>query len=737
PRLSEKVHLESAPEFHSHVLLLRQPEIGLFFDYYPEEVSCRPEVKILDQVYRGRDCWRLLTEETSYDRSPTNPRQWFSINRQPLKELGRFLERNRFEFAADSWLLKERGDLLKFMLNGLQQLPAEWLVTTSPAFAAFKIAPVKLEPQVHVELDGKIDWFDFEIYYNLGGVTYTQREIQAMIRRTGSGNYILAGDQWFFIEEAAKMELLERSLPSDKTGTGPAREKGFNLVFFRQLLQEQGITIQGNAVYDQFEADISGANLVKDVPLPETLRGELRPYQKEGFNWLRFLHKYRFGGILADDMGLGKTIQALTLIKSLPKEEPSLVVCPRSLVYNWAAEVDRFYPGTARLVYHGPPETRERLRSSFQDQEIIITTYDIVVNDIEALQNYFFYYCILDEAQQIKNQQTQRAKECKKITARHRLVLTGTPVENRLEDLWSLFDFLLPDYLGNQNEFKEKYVTPLKKPGNQGSLDLLKRKIAPFMLRRRKEDVLAELPPKIITQRNVLMTQLQEDVYRAILKEVQQEVLSSVSNFGLEKSRLTVLSALTKLRQLCDHPSLAVPEVSPEVDSGKIEALMELILEAVAGGHKIVVFSQFVRMLKLIRLKFQENRLNYVYLDGSTTDRQERIDCFNSNPDIPVFLISLKAGGVGINLTAADIVIQVDPWWNPMVEEQATDRVHRIGQQKQVLVYKLVTAGTVEEKLVLLQQRKKALFDAVFKDYNAPVNSLTWEDIKELLEINE
>jgi SNF2 family DNA or RNA helicase len=357
------------------------------------------------------------------------------------------------------------------------------------------------------------------------------------------------------------------------------------------------------------------------------------------------------------------------------------------------------------------------------------------VNDSELLQSYSFYYCVLDEAQHIKNQQTQRAKECKKIQSQYRLAITGTPLENRLEDLWSLFDFLMPGYLESQNQFRAKYVEPLKKSGLQASLAILKQKIAPFMLRRLKKDVLPELPAKIVTVRNVLMSQLQEDVYRTILKQVKQEILNSITTRGLEKSRLTVLSAITKLRQLCDHPSLALAEISPEADSGKIDALMELINEAIDGGHKIVVFSQFVRMLKLIRAKFAESGISYVYLDGSTQDRMERINCFNNTPEIPVFLISLKAGGVGINLTAADIVIHADPWWNPMVEDQATDRVHRIGQQNQVMVYKLITIGTVEEKLIKLQTLKRAVFDAVIQNNGDPINTLTWEDIQELLDM--
>jgi superfamily II DNA or RNA helicase len=737
PRLSEKIRLETAPQFHSQQLRLETPEIRLDFRYErdPNRIVCLPEFKLNDAVYRSRDCQRLLTAEPGCRRSPDDPHQWLTVDRQPFIELSHFLKRNHFEFSAGEWLITKEGALLKFMLNGLAQLPPEWPVTVNSDFTGFKIAPLKPEPYVKVDFSERIDWFDFEIYYNLDGATYTHREIMTMLRRTVDGNFLKAGEQWFFIEEPAKLDFVEGAFFRNIGKTEPLRDQAYNIVFFRQLLREHGITVRGDALYGRFETDISRAGLFETCPLPPGLQGELRPYQQEGFYWLRFLHKYRFGGVLADDMGLGKTIQVLTLIKSLPDQGPSLIVCPRSLIYNWAAEIGKFYPGTAYLVYHGSPEERATFRSSFGDQEIVITTYDIVVNDSEALQDYLFHYCILDEAQHIKNRQTGRARECKRIKARFRLVVTGTPVENHLEDLWSLFDFLMPEYLGSLQQFKAKYVEALKQPDYQESLAVLKQKIVPFMLRRQKDAVLPELPPKVIIERNVLFSQLQENIYQTILKQVQQDILNSVAHFGLEKSRLTVLSALTKLRQLCDHPSLALPDIGADADSGKIDALMEIINEAIDGGHKIVVFSQFVRMLKLVRTKLRESEMSCVYLDGSTTDRMERINCFNNSPDIPVFLISLKAGGVGINLTAADIVIHTDPWWNPMTEDQATDRVHRIGQQRQVMVYRLITIGTVEEKLIRLQKRKKAIFDAVIQNKDNPVNSLTWDDIRELFEI--
>lgn len=742
PRLGEQVHLELAPDFQLHTLKLHEPQIELDFSYHEPQniILCNPTVKIDGQIYQKQECRRLLREKFFYQRSTVSPGEWSIVNRRPLEELLHFLERNQFEYADGQWQLSEKGRLLKFFLSGLEQLPTNWQVTPDDAFKGFQITRLALEPQVKVDLHADIDWFDLQVYYNLGGMTFSHQEILAMLKKTADGNYIQVGRQWFYIAETSKIDFLERVVNQNPSKTGAIRETFYHLPYLRRLLQNQGITILGNGLYNQFETEISHDHPILPCPLPDQFQGELRPYQKEGYYWLRFLRQYHFGGILADDMGLGKTVQVLTLIKSATGQGPSLVICPRSLIYNWLAETEKFYPGTNCMAYYGPPESRKALRQSFAEQEIIVTTYDILVHDIEFLADYPFDYTILDEAQNIKNYRTERARECKRIKSRFRLVLTGTPIENTLEDLWSLFDFVMPDYLGSQIQFKTKYMEAAKEPDSQ-ALTVLRQKIAPFMLRREKAGVLSDLPPKVTVIRKCLMSQLQEDTYRAILNEVKQTIVHSIIHAGLEKSRITVLSSLTKLRQICDHPGLVLPEVDTRAESGKVDALLELIEEAIAGQvpprHKVVVFSQFVRMLQLIRTQLEERGINHLYLDGSTSDRMERIECFNNTPEIPVFLISLKAGGVGINLTAADTVIHTDPWWNPMVEEQATDRVHRIGQQNQVMVYKLITLGTVEEKLLRLQDRKRVIFDSLIQNQDDPVGRLTWEDIRDLFDLDD
>jgi superfamily II DNA or RNA helicase len=737
PKLQQKMDCTVPSELTTQQLNLIQPQISLDFDYAMEQIICQPQIKINDQIYYDKESLRLAASEPEYQRSSTNPREWIAVDPQSLQRFVDFLEQYNFKVSPEGLTIKDTGQLIQFMVKGMAEIPSDWQVSSSPSFSELKIAPITLTPIVELNIDDEINWFEFKIFYNLGGQTYTHQEIIKMLRQTAEGtHYIQDGQHIFMIDQDRSPELLEKELHRSTGKQEQSHQELYNLMFYRQLFQEQGIDIHGNTVYNQFETDISQKKLVETREVPDNLNGELRHYQKEGFYWLRFLHKYKFNGILADDMGLGKTVQVLTLLKSLNDNKPHLVVCPRSLIYNWAAEVDKFYPGTRYLVYHGMPEERATMRMVFTKQEILITTYDILARDTEFLQDFRFGYCILDEAQHIKNHLTLRAREVKRIKSDHRLVMTGTPIENGLDELWSIFDFLMPGYLNSQPKFTAKYVTPLRKSaGDPQDLTRLKQKVAPFILRRRKEEVLTELPEKIIAIQNVFMTKLQEDTYHTILEQLKEEIMQTVSNRGFAKSHITVLAALTKLRQVCNHPKLVLPDTDPSVESGKLETLMELIYEAIDGGHKIVVFSQFVKMLRVIEQKFQTEEIRYEYLDGSTRDRMERINHFNETPEVPVFLISLKAGGLGINLTSADIVIHVDPWWNPMVENQATDRVHRMGQKNQVMVYKLITMGTVEEKILQLQKRKKSVFDAIIENNQSPLTTLTWDDIKDLFEL--
>lgn len=746
PRLRESLPLEVESAFAKHTLRTVTPQIRLHLDFQDEQVRCFLEIQIEQGVYQGWEALKIINNplytppQTGNAAEASSDSEWLTVDKTALQELEAFFNEFDFVVSTEGIVLKDPDALIRFLLAGTAHLPPHWLVTTSDAYEAFRVTPVSLEPVAELNPDADIDWFEFKVYYNLGGQTYSHQEISKMLRRSAQGDrYIRIGQQIFLLERGERVDLIEKAVASTEQGFKEQPQEFYNLFFLRSLFLDHGVKIIGNQVYNELEKDLTRQNLVEAAPLPAGLQGELRQYQQEGFYWLSFLQKYRLGGILADDMGLGKTIQVLTLIKSLsgmrPQEAPVLVVCPRSLLYNWAAEIDKFYPGTPYLVYHGSPEERERMRRTFSDWEIIITTYDLIHRDEKAWHGYQFFYCILDEAQHIKNHQTKRSQLIKRIRARHRLVMTGTPIENSLDELWSIFDFLMPGYLGNKQKFTSQFVVPITREGRAEVLLQLKQKVAPFILRRRKDEVLAELPEKMIMVQKVFMTKLQEDTYRTVLDQARQDVLQAISRQGWEKSQITILAALTKMRQICDHPRLVLPDLALDAESGKIEALLELTSEAIGAGHKLVIFSQFVKMLRIIEEKFKAAEIRYEYLDGSTRDRMERINRFNQTPQISAFLISLKAGGVGINLTAADIVIHVDPWWNPMVENQATDRVHRIGQRNQVMVYKLITTGTVEEKMLQLQNLKKSVFDAVIERNENPVTKLTWDDIKGMFDL--
>ncbi|MEJ2599465.1 MAG: SNF2-related protein [Anaerolineales bacterium] len=477
--------------------------------------------------------------------------------------------------------------------------------------------------------------------------------------------------------------------------------------------------------------DFSG---IKAVELPRGFIGEMRPYQKAGYNWLHFLHQFEFGGCLADDMGLGKTIQVLAFLQSLkegcgdtpPPEHASLVVVPRSLLVNWQREAARFVPKMRVLEYFNSDRTQD-LRI-FDDYDLIITTYGIMLRDVKFLRQYEFPVLLLDESQAIKNPLSKTAKAARTLKTSRRLVLTGTPVENSTIELWSQFAFLNPGLLGNLEYFKHEFTNPIEKKGDEKAAQFLRNLTFPFILRRTKSKVAPELPAR--TER-ILYTDM-EPAQRKLYLRVRDQyrnMLIGVIDEGqsLNNVRMKVLEGLLRLRQISNHPRLV--EHQFRGDSGKFELLLETLATLKSEGHKVLIFSQFVQMLTLVREALDARHWPYAYLDGHTRDRQERVDRFQNDANLPFFLISLKAGGIGLNLTAADYVIHIDPWWNPAVEMQATDRTHRIGQDKPVFVYKLITRDSVEEKILLLQERKRDLVQQLISTEANFFKTLTAEDI--------
>ncbi len=469
------------------------------------------------------------------------------------------------------------------------------------------------------------------------------------------------------------------------------------------------------------------------VELPDHLVGTLHPYQKTGVSWLKRLRGFGLGGILADDMGLGKTVQAICALYEVRADQlghPSMIVCPTSLVDNWKEEINRFEPSLKVATYVGTPGERRRLFAQKPDVDVIVTSYGLIQRDLEYLEKMKFSYLILDEAQAIKNKETRSARSVKKLKSQHRLVLTGTPIENSLEDLWSLFDFLMPGFLGSHDRFMQTYVRQTGK-GEANPSEVLKKRIAPFVLRRMKQDVLDDLPPISHLIYHCYLHDEQRAFYQAAAKKAKEELISLVEKHGFEKSRLHVLATLTKLKQICCHPLLI--EGTSTVPSAKYEMLQELLSGLIESGHKTVLFSQYTRMLAIIRNDLEIQKIPYLYLDGSTKNRLQLVKKFNDDSTIPVFLISLKAGGNGLNLVGADSVIHYDMWWNPAVENQATDRVWRMGQKTKVSSYKLISKGTIEEKIVEMQERKKDIISGLVESDEDMLSKLAWEDVLALL----
>ena len=512
-------------------------------------------------------------------------------------------------------------------------------------------------------------------------------------------------------------------------------------LYLNQLLKTIPDTqIVKNSDYKKIINGLDKENGEDDIKIPESLEKILRYYQKTGYKWLKTLDNYRFGGILADDMGLGKTVQMLSIVAGYIDEgterRASIVICPSSLTLNWQNEAEKFTNGLKTLVIRGNAQERKEQIAKIGEYDLIITSYDLLKRDVETYKEnkYQFRFAIADEAQYLKNSNTQNAKAVKEILADTRYALTGTPIENSLAELWSIFDYIMPGYLFGYKKFKNEYETPIVKDNSEKAMKKLKMLIEPFVLRRTKKQVLTELPEKTITVLNNQMKEEQEKIYLNYLAQAKQEVAEAIDAKGFERSHIQVLAALTRLRQICCHPSLFIKDYKE--GSSKLEQCIEIIKDATEAGHKILLFSGYTSMFELIEKELNANDITYFKLTGSTKvdERIKLVDEFNENKDVKVFLISLKAGGTGLNLTGADMVIHYDPWWNASAENQATDRAYRIGQKNNVQVYKLITKNSIEEKIYELQQKKAELIDNMLDTKTSFINKLSKEDIMKLFE---
>ncbi len=627
--------------------------------------------------------------------------------------------------------------VLNFFAREYPKLQREWSVSLEERLAKSTSEKLdRIEPQFQITPSG-VHWFDLGVVFSSsGGEVFSPAEIQRLLL-SGQSHTRLKSGKLAFIDTEAVEEFQEvlRDCAPQQHGQGYRINNQQSGFLEATLQQHQSWRLQAPDGWKRQAARQTGQTAQQCPPLHE-LDSVLRPYQKQGVAWLLFLRQNSFGGILADEMGLGKTLQTLAFLRhtrqSQPGLPPVLIVCPTSVVYNWVAEAARFTPTLRVLALQGA--TRQEWFAKVPEHDLIITSYALIRRDAERYRDYEFDTVVLDEAQHIKNRQTQNAQAVKAIKAPHRIVLTGTPLENSVLDLWSIFDFLMPGYLGTAQDFRERYELPIARNKDATSQSRLARRLRPFLLRRLKTEVAADLPAKLEQVSFCQLTPEQRGVYQQIMEASRKELLEAVGTQGLAKSRMLVLTTLLRLRQACcDLRLLQLPHVDAQTASGKLDLFGELLEEIIDGGHRVLVFSQFVTMLKLIQERLTHEGVTYCYLDGSTTDRGAVVDRFQTDATIPVFLISLKAGGVGLNLTGADTVIHFDPWWNPAVEAQATDRAHRIGQTRVVTSYKLIARETVEEKILLLQNRKRELIQATIAGEEGLAGALTWEELQELL----
>lgn len=621
----------------------------------------------------------------------------------------------------------------RLLTEGMSQFMALGEVYFSESFKKLKVLP---PPKVSVGIRSVGNWLELQVDTDgLSGADLTRLLSEYSQKKK---YYRLKSGEFLSLDDNGLMTVakLVEGLSLDRT---EIRSKLLRLPKYRALYLD-GILKEGSGITlyrDQlYKAVVRGMKSVEDsdFEIPKDLHQVLRGYQKTGYRWLRTLDSYGFGGILADDMGLGKTIQVIALLldEAEKKEHTiSIIVCPASLVYNWENEFHTFAPSLKVLTVTGTAAEREELLKRTDEEDVLITSYDLLKRDIDLYEGKSFRYQIIDEAQYIKNASTQSAKAVKGIDAGSRFALTGTPIENRLSELWSIFDFLMPGFLFTYQRFKKEYEQPIVKEQERSALESLHRLIGPFILRRLKKDVLKELPDKLETVVYSAFDKEQKELYAANAFRLKKELEAMEGGTGRET--IQILAELTRLRQICCDPHLCYENYSG--GSAKLETCIDMVRNAVEGGHKILLFSQFTSMLEIIEKRIKKEGLSYYMLTGATP-KEERLRMVNSFKDdgVPLFLISLKAGGTGLNLTAADVVIHYDPWWNIAAQNQATDRAHRIGQEKQVSVFKLITKGTIEENILKLQESKKNLAEQIITEGMISLSNLAREDLIGLLD---
>jgi non-specific serine/threonine protein kinase len=658
-------------------------------------------------------------------------------NQEEEAKLISLLNEMRFQPRNNANWFLEPEEAIVFLLDAYPKLVEQYRVYGEQNLTRYKVRLTK--PVIVAEVESKEEdkWFDLDlnVQYDDQKVpiekiwkAWTQGKRYVQLK---DGSYTSLPESWL-----TKLAHKLRALGFDPEKPPQTSFKQFEAPVLDKLLEDIP-EARTDSFWNKLRRKIHDFREIIPIKPPKGLSATLRPYQAQGLSYLNFLREYGFGGILADEMGLGKTVQTLAFIQHLKEtgaEGPNLIVVPTSVLPNWEREGQKFVPGLRQLIIYGA--RREGMFKKIAESDLVVTTYALLRRDLDELLKFEFNTVILDEAQNIKNPNTITARSVRRLTAKTRLCLSGTPIENNLFELWSLFEFLMPGFLGGQNAFQRGIVKPIK-DGDEETLDYLRGRVKPFILRRTKSEVAKDLPPKVENVYYCALLDEQMDLYAALAKKLKEQVLQTVDEKGLAKSQMSILDALLKLRQICCHPRLLkldMPGVNTNLPSGKFDAFKDLVTDIIEEGHKVLIFSQFVQMLHIIRSWVQLTQIKYAYLDGSSKDRFEQVDTFNNDESVKMFLISLKAGGTGLNLTSADYVIHYDPWWNPAVESQATDRTHRIGQLRQVFSYKMICQNTVEEKILRLQEMKKDVAEAIIPGQDA-FKSLTRTDLESLFEV--
>ncbi|MEW6606354.1 MAG: SNF2-related protein [bacterium] len=620
-------------------------------------------------------------------------------------------------FVEDNLFIIEESLAREFIYNELGHFITRFVIMGAEKLKSYNIRPVS--PKLNFSLSHGIDFLEGDVNLEVEGENFSLFDALTQYKKN---SYILLSDGTCAIINKHYIEKLKRVFKKQKD---KVRVSFFDLPIVEEMIDEK---VAAESLKWSREIFLGFNRLEESRYKFPQLNEELRGYQKQGYKWIRYLHQHSLGGCLADDMGLGKTVQAIALLSFIYPDEkkPSLIIMPKTLLFNWANEINKFNPQLSYYLYHGNNRNLEEAKKN----NLILTTYAMVRNDIEQFKEEEFYYIILDESQNIKNINSQISKAVMLLWSKHRLALSGTPIENNLSELYSLFRFLNPSMFSSIDDFNQSYIIPIQKENDKDVLYELKKKIYPFVLRRLKKEVLKDLPDKIEQILFVDMSQEQQIFYENRRRFYYQTVKTQIAQSGLEKSQFFIFQALSELRQIASIPE---SKSQMQIISPKREALLDNIMDVVANDHKVLVFANFLDVIDCVSADLEKAGIEYLTMTGATKDRKQLVEAFQNDDTYKVFLMTLKTGGLGLNLTAADYIFIFDPWWNKAAEEQAIDRTHRIGQDKTVFSYKLITKGTIEEKILELQRRKKVLFESLISSDGLSLKTLDNQDIEFVL----